>query len=175
MILIEANACSKDYDEIWVLPTDCENPMENYILIYGNPGDYTLKYKDLESFKFKQSPASSPNLEFSEKFDEICKKYNIKILIDWRDFNANYGLEDISKCRQDVKVNPLTKSVEYELEEILETTDRYVFERESGETVYEVYPNADDEEYVNEIEEHFNIMDSEKLWNIRNQIQLQVF
>lgn len=175
MILADANMCSQKYDNIWILPLVSDNPKENYILIYGMEGNYTLKYKDLEEFKFTTPPNVSPNPEFSEKFDEICKKYNLKILMDWTDFSANYGLEDISKCRQNITIKPHNEEIEYELEEIIETVDRYVYDKESGENVYEIYPYSGDEDYLKEIKGRFNIIDSETLWGIRHTIHLKEF
>lgn len=175
MILPEAKMHSKKYEQIWILPIVSENPMENYIVIYGKENNYVLSYKELDFFKFEQSPASPNNPKFSEIMNELRKKYDIEIYQDWEDFNANYKLEDISTCRQNVTVNPDTKDIEYELDEILETTNRYVYDKESEEIVYGAYPSQDDEAYLEEIEQQFNIIDSKILWNIRNQIKAKIF
>ena len=106
----------------------------------------------------------------SKKIDEICKRNNFNLCIDWHDFNANYGLEDISTCRRNIIINE-NKDVNYEIDEIVETQNRYVFDKESGETVYEIYNYTSDEEYIGEIKEHFNIIDD--LSSIRNEIYLK--
>lgn len=175
MILPEAKMHSKEYEQIWILPIVSENPIKNYIVIYGKKGNYVLRYKTFDFFKFKQDPTSFNNPEFSEAINNLCEEYNIEIYRDWEDFNANYKLEDISTCRQNVTVNPDTKDIEYELDEILETTNRYVYDKESEEIVYGAYPSQDDEAYLEEIEQQFNIIDSKILWNIRNQIKAKIF
>lgn len=175
MILPEAKMHSKKYEQIWILPIVCEKPTESFVVIYGKENDYALCSTELDFFKFKQAPTSSDNPEFSEIINTLCKKYAIKFYQDWEDFNANYDLNDISTCRQNVQVNPDTKEITYELDEIFKTTSRYVFDKELGEIVYEAYHRLDDEAYLEEIEQKFNIIDSKILWNIRNQIKTKVF
>lgn len=107
--------------------------------------------------------------------NNLCEEYNIEIYRGWEDFNANYELENIATCRQNATVNPDTKDIEYEVGEIFHTIKRYVYDKKSGEIAYEAYPSQDDEAYLEEIEQEFNIIDSKILWNIRNQIKAKIF
>lgn len=180
MILPEAKMHSKKYEKIWILPIVSENPMENYIVIYGKENNYILSYKELDFFKFEQSPASPNNPKFSEIMNELRKKYDIEIYQDWEDFNANYILYDLYQGEGHVKVNPYTKNIKYEASKDLVFIDRCVLEKETKNIVYRIWSRGvcspeEEKSYLEEIEQEFNIIDSKILWNIRNQIKAKIF
>lgn len=156
------------------IPIVCDDPTENYIIITNdkNKDRIIIRYKKKDKIKESIILNSPTGYLLANKLYDLYKKYDIKPLMNWAEFRRNYGLEDLSKCTQNVQINDYYKNeVTYELEEIKETIERNVFDKYTGDTIFQIHPNTDDKEYVEEIIKKFNIIDNDKYDDIISQIK----
>lgn len=156
------------------IPIVCDDPTENYIIMIKDKDKdrIIIRYKKKDKIKESIILDSPTEHLIANKLYNFYKKYDIKPLMNWANFRMTYGLEDLSQCTQSVQINDYYKNeVTYELEEITETIERNVFDKYTGDTVYQIHPNTDDKEYVEEIIKKFNIINNDKYDNIISKIK----
>lgn len=162
-------------NKYWIFPRT-KNPIKNYLILKQDAkSNLTLtavQNNKRESIKEEGDSELLPDTIYKSLMEQIGEKTtpDQAIQIDWKDFNALFGVEYLVNGIQEFLIDPETKEIEYNFVEVRENIEGYVFSAETGEDFLTLYAKSYNAEITSEIESRFNIRPTGELQTLRQEI-----